>query len=207
MLGSSQLAETTQSFYQRLCSQKSTRQQRRRRAKAVSVKSAFKLTQTAQTGASASNQTRKPRPCLCVGPRLCCSGEAATFVLSLLCDAWYRRSEQRNAGGICESHVRVSACVCVFACACACLRFVRPLPLWPQFEVNGPVCILLLPLCAQTSVPLILRTTICLHHECYYFLFLYIHHQTALFPPRLPLFLCPRSDLFLSVFAFSFFIL
>lgn len=125
MLGSSQLAETTQSFYQRLCSQKNTRQQRRCRAKAVSVESPFKLTQTAQTGASASNQTRKIRPCLCVGPWLCCSGEAATFVLSLLCDAWYRRSEQRNAGGICESHVR--ACVCLRVRVHACVLCVLPL--------------------------------------------------------------------------------
>lgn len=127
MLGSSQLAETTQSFNQRLCSQKNTRQQRRCRAKAVSVESPFKLTQTAQTGANASNQTRKIRPCLCVGPWLCCSGEAATFVLSLLWDAWYRRSEQRNAGGICESHVRVCACVCLRVRVHACVLCVLPL--------------------------------------------------------------------------------
>lgn len=67
-----------------------------------------------------SKQSNTPshggRPCLCAGPWLCCSGEAATFVSPLLCDAWYRRSEQRNAGGICESHVCGRVRVCVHAC-------------------------------------------------------------------------------------------
>lgn len=62
--------------------------------------------------------------------------------VSLLSDAWYKRSEQENAGGIWKSRVFMFLCVCVRA-------FVCPLSLCLQFEVNRLVCIQLLSL----SVP------------------------------------------------------
>lgn len=60
--------------------------------------------------------------------------------VSLLSDAWYKRSEQENAGGIWKSRVFVFLSVCVRA-------FVCPLALCLQFEVNRLVCIQLLSLC------------------------------------------------------------
>lgn len=87
--------------------------------------------------------------------------------VSLLSDAWYKRSEEENAGGIlngcvragawvregwARSHLSLHVCIilradfCVDICFCVCF-----LSVWPPFEVNHCVCIQLLFLSAQTS--------------------------------------------------------